>query len=110
MFEIKSKLKILANGFDYEKYWSRREKLYDPGTGRLQKYYYKWYLRRINLRFNADINFYDGGENNFKGRPRLGHGINGIVIAGGGSNWKELLYITPGNDWAEQKPGAGYRG
>lgn len=83
MFEIKSKLKILANGFDYEKYWSRREKLYDPGTGRLQKYYYKWYLRRINLRFNADINFYDGGENNFKGRPRLGHGINGIVIAGG---------------------------
>ena len=32
MFEIKSKLKILANGFDYEKYWSRREKLYDPGT------------------------------------------------------------------------------
>ena len=91
---LKLKLKEYAKGFNYEKYWSRREKLYKSDTGYLRKCYYKWYLRRINLRFNADINYYDGGEDNFKGRPQLGHGLNGIVIAGGAKIGKNC-FISP---------------
>lgn len=77
------KMKALASGFDYDKYWSRREKLFDNRTPKLIKVYYKLYLRRVDAKNGADINFCSDEINNFKGRPILGHGIKGIVIAGG---------------------------
>lgn len=73
----------LKGGFDYEKYWSRREKIFSPQVSKLLKLYYKYYIRKINLRYSADINFCSDQPDNFKGRPILGHALNGIVIAGG---------------------------
>lgn len=83
MSSIRQKVKNMADGFDYDKYWSRREKLYHPKTNKLLKLYYKYYIRRTNRRQNADINCFTFGEDNFRGRPKLGHGLNGIVVAGG---------------------------
>ena len=81
--KIKDMLKAFAMGFNYEKYFSRREKIFDKGTPKLIKNYYKLYLRRVDAKNGADINFCSEGEDCFDGRPTLGHGIKGIVIAGG---------------------------
>lgn len=69
-------------GFNYDKYWNRRDKFYDSKTPRILKLYYMFYLRRIDAKNGADINILPGKENNFKGHPILGHGIKGIVVAG----------------------------
>lgn len=76
-------LSKLKGEFDYEKYWTRREKIFQPQVCKLLKMYYKYYIRRINLKYNADINFCSNQPNNFAGRPILGHALNGIIIAGG---------------------------
>lgn len=80
---IKNISKKRAMGFDYDKYWTRREKLFDEKTPSIFKNYYKYYLRKINAKNGADINFCSDEKNNFKSRPILEHGIIGIVIAGG---------------------------
>lgn len=90
---MKNFLKKIATEFDYEKYWSRRDKIFDTQTPRILKEYYKFYLRRIDAKNGADINFCSDGENNFKGHPILGHGIKGIVIAGG-AKIGENCYIS----------------
>lgn len=80
--KIKKTIKIWASEFDYDKYWTRREKIFNEKTPLILKMYYKYYLRKTDAKNGADINFCSDGKNNFKGRPILGHGIKGIVIAG----------------------------
>lgn len=91
--KIKDTLRNLAMSFDYEKYFSRREKLFDKKTSKLLKAYYKFYLRRVDAKNGADINFCSEGKDCFEGRPILGHGIKGIVIAGGAKIGKNC-YIS----------------
>lgn len=96
---MSSLLRKVGVEFDYEKYWGRREKIFEPSVPRFLKMYYKLYIRRINLKYNADINFCSDQGNNFKGRPILGHGLNGIVIAGGakiGKNCEISHQVTIG--------------
>ena len=81
--KLRNQFRNFTMGFDYDKYWSRRDKIFDDATPPFVKAYYKFYLRRGDARNGADINFCSDGENNFKGHPILGHGIKGIVIAGG---------------------------
>ena len=52
--KIKDMLKAFAMGFNYEKYFSRREKIFDKGTPKLIKNYYKFYLRRVDAKRNAN--------------------------------------------------------
>lgn len=101
--KIKDMLKAFAMGFNYEKYFSRREKIFDKETPKFVKNYYKFYLRRVDAKNGADINFCSEGEDCFDGRPTLGHGIKGIVIAGGDKNRTELLYLASGHNRKKQK-------
>lgn len=82
--KFKESIKNYVMGYNHEKYWRRREKLFNKRTNRFLKMYYKLYIRHINLKQNADINFCTNSEkNNFLGRPFCPHGLNGIIIAGG---------------------------
>ena len=81
--KLKNIIKARLIEFDYEKYWNRRDKIFDKKIPAILRAYYKVYLRRIDAKNGADINFCTNEENNFKSHPRLGHGIKGIVIAGG---------------------------
>lgn len=81
---FKGCIKDYIMGYNHEKYWRRRDKIFDKNTNSILKAYYKLYIRHINLKQNADINFCTNNEkNNFLGRPFCPHGLNGIVIAGG---------------------------
>ena len=90
--KLKRYIKNYVIGYNHEKYWSRREKIFDNRTNRVLRMYYQLYIRYINLKQNADINFYTNSEkNNFLGRPICPHGLNGIVIAGGAIIGKNCL-------------------
>ena len=83
----------MATGFNYDKYWSRRDKIFNVNTPRFLKAYYKFYLRRIDAKNGADINFCVDEQDNFREHPILGHGIKGVVIAGGAKIGKNV-YIS----------------
>jgi serine O-acetyltransferase len=81
-------LKEKVTNFNYNKYWERRFALSNKKVNKLIKLYYQYYLKRIDAKNGADIAWrfdYDGKilSNNFAEPPILGHGIKGIVIAGG---------------------------
>ena len=80
-----SKLKKIYTGWDYDKYWSCREALFKPETGKVKFLYCKHYVSSVNRKNNADIAYDVTHEDNFKGRPILGHKLNGIIIAAGAS-------------------------
>ncbi|MFY4504054.1 serine O-acetyltransferase [Ligilactobacillus ruminis] len=80
---IRDYLLPAIKGFNYDKYWNRRDKIFEKKTPKILKMYYLFYLRRMDAKNGADINILTAAkENNFKGHPILGHGIKGIVIAG----------------------------
>lgn len=83
MNKILQKIKNIYLGWDYEKYWSCREALFDPKTSPLKFLLCKNYISRVHRRQCADIAYNLETGNNFKGRPILGHKLNGIVIASG---------------------------
>lgn len=89
---IVAKLKGIYIGWDYDKYWDCREALFDPKTCRLKFLYCKHYVSITNRRQNADIAYCIEAGNNFKGRPILGHNLNGIVIAAGAIIGKTVFY------------------
>ena len=81
--KIKSIIVNNANGFNYDKYWSRHDKVFDNKTPKILKLYYIYWLRKIDIKHSAHIYRILGGKNNFASHPILGHGLNGIIIAGG---------------------------
>lgn len=81
--DLKRYIKIIATGFDYDRYWHRRDKVFDSKTSCIIRAYYKFYLRRVDAKNGADINIVTELGNNFQSHPILPHGIKGIVIAGG---------------------------
>lgn len=83
MGKLKNWLKARYIGWDYDKYWSSREALFDPKTNKIKYFMCKSYVSKTNRRYAADIAYDVRGGNNFKGRPILGHKLNGIVIAAG---------------------------
>lgn len=83
MKKILQKLKKLYLGWDYDKYWGCREALFDPSTNKIKYLYCKHYISQVHRRQCADIAYNIETGNNFKGRPILGHKLNGIVIASG---------------------------
>mgnify|MGYP003278202103 CR=1 FL=1 len=80
---IYKKFKAVMTGWDYEKYWTCRENLFNPKASRIVKLYSKYYISKVNRKQNADIAYDTFGKDNFKGRPILGHKLNGIIIAAG---------------------------
>ena len=104
---IVAKLKGIYIGWDYDKYWDCREALFDPKTCRLKFLYCKHYVSITNRRQNADIAYCIEAGNNFKGRPILGHNLNGIVIAAGAIIGKKLFFIPSSDHW--KKSGGGHR-
>lgn len=83
MGSLREWLKKKYTGWDYNKYWSCREALFDPKINKIKLFYCRHYVSRTNRKNNADIAYNIGEKNNFKGRPVLGHKLNGIVIASG---------------------------
>lgn len=81
--ELKQYIKSIAMGFNYDKYWNRRDKIFGSKTPSIIKAYYKFYLRRVDAKNGADINIIAENGDNFQSHPILPHGIKGIVIAGG---------------------------
>lgn len=80
---LKQYIKSIATGFNYDKYWNRRDRVFDLKTPRILRAYYKFYLRRVDAKNGADINIIAENRDNFQSHPILPHGIKGIVIAGG---------------------------
>ena len=80
---LKQYIKSIATGFNYDKYWNRRDKIFDSRIPRILRAYYKFYLHRKNKKNGADINIVAENGDNFQAHPILPHGIKGIVIAGG---------------------------
>lgn len=76
-------LKGIYIGWDYDRYWSSREALFDPHTNKIKYFFCKAYVSKTNRRYAADIAYDVKSGDNFKGRPLLGHKLNGIVIAAG---------------------------
>lgn len=72
-----------ANSFNYEKYWTRHDRVFNPKIPKMLKLYYLYWLRRMDIKHSAHIYRILDGKNNFASWPVLGHGLNGIVIAGG---------------------------
>ena len=104
---IVAKLKGIYIGWDYDKYWDCREALFDPKTCRLKFLYCKHYVSITNRRQNADIAYCIEAGNNFKGRPILGHNLNGIVIAAGaiiGKNCFLSHQVTIGRNRGGHRP------
>ncbi|WKZ98222.1 serine O-acetyltransferase [Lactobacillus delbrueckii] len=83
MGKLKNWLKARYIGWDYDKYWSSREALFDPKTNKIKYFMCKSYVSKTNRRYAADIAYDVRGGKNFKGRPILRHKLNGIVIAAG---------------------------
>lgn len=83
MSKIIAKMKSWYIDWDYDKYWSCREALFNPKTNKVKFFFCKAYVSRINRKNNADIAYDIKNGDNFKGRPILGHKLNGIVIAAG---------------------------
>lgn len=97
-------LKLIFYGWDYNKYWSIRCKFYNPRTSKLRKKFYYWLILWINRRNAADINLGVTETDNFKGIPKCGHGIRGVVIAGGaiiGENCYISHQVTIGRSLGE---------
>ena len=82
-----------ANDFNYKKYWTRHDKVFDNKTPKILKLYYIYWLRKIDIKHSAHIYRVLGGKNNFASHPILGHGLNGIIIAGGAKIGKSC-YIS----------------
>ena len=80
---LKQYIKSIATGYDYDKYWNRRDKIFDLKVPRILRAYYKFYLRRVDAKNGADINIVAENGDNFQSHPILPHSIKGIVIAGG---------------------------
>lgn len=72
-----------ANGFNYKKYWTRHDKIFNPKVPKILKLYYLYYLRKVDTKHGAHIYRILDCKNNFKSWPILWHGLKGIVIAGG---------------------------
>ena len=45
---LKQYIKSIAMGFNYDKYWNRRDKIFGSKTPSIIKAYYKFYLRRVD--------------------------------------------------------------
>ena len=52
---LKQYIKSIATGFNYDKYWNRRDKIFDSRIPRILRAYYKFYLHRVDAKNGADI-------------------------------------------------------
>lgn len=74
-------LKACIEGYSKEKYWLRRQKIFEGKCNKCLKYLYHSYIRRTETLHNASIGLYlNGGGTIFGDIPDLPHGLNGIVI------------------------------
>lgn len=67
--------------FDYEKYWEMREYVCSH-TGGLKAYFYLYRIKKMDAFHNASLGTHIGFNSaQFKGRPFLPHGLNGIIVS-----------------------------
>ena len=88
-FFIKNLMGIVQH-FDYDKYWSRREKVVNPACKlpTIVKLWYLYYIKKCDAFNCASMGTDLNGGATFKSRPVLEHGLNGIII----SHFAEIGY------------------
>ena len=99
--------RVITGKYNDERFWRYRHAICCPGSiGRLRRMFYIQYCERMMRRYCADIAIgWDDDTakicENFAGPPSItNHGINGIVIAGGGEDWQERCHLSPSDHWS----------
>ena len=85
--------------YNPDKYWSRREKVVDPKSKKtkFKKLMYLRYIKKCDAFNCAFISTNINSGANFKSRPTLPHGLNGIVIGDNvivGKNYTIMHRVT----------------
>lgn len=99
--------KVLAiiQRYDHDLYWTMREYVqnYKGGKGKAKALFYLIRIKRMDAFANASTGInYNGESAFFESRPRLPHGLYGIIIAPGahiGKNVRICQQVTIGNDF-----------
>ena len=101
--------------YDDDKFWRRRHALLTGSARGIHKIYYSLYVDHEMRRSCADIMPGWNDETscvceNFLAPPNItAHGINGIVIAGGGDYRAKCDHLSPGNYRTKQRESPSYR-
>lgn len=104
-----NKLERIMNNFvshyNHEKYWKMKEKLCNPKTNKLLKYYYLFRLKKSDAFNSATLGHKMNGGSKWAGPPFLPHGIKGIFVtdkATIGRNAKIYQQVTIGINREEE--------
>ena len=102
--------RIICGKYNDTRFWRYRHALCKPGSiSPLKKVVYAQYCERMMRRYCADIAIgWDDDTakicENFAGPPSItNHGINGIVIAGGGEDWQERCHLSSSDHWSQPR-------
>ena len=85
--------------YNHKKYWKMKEKLCNPKTNKILKYYYLYRLKKSDAFNSASLGHQIKGGSKWKGSPVLPHGIKGIFVtdkARIGENVKIYQQVTIG--------------
>lgn len=74
---IQSKIKH----YNHKKYWNMREKFVDSKTNKILKYIYLYKIKKMDAFNNASMGTNTDVSAEFKTRPILPHGLNGIIVS-----------------------------
>ena len=109
--------RVITGKYNDERFWRYRHAICRPGSiGCLKKLFYAQYCQRMMRRYCADIavgcdDNIVGPCENFAGPPDITvHGINGIVIAGGGEDRQERHHLPSSHHRTESRARACHRG
>lgn len=105
------KIRSIVQHYDEDKYWNMRDWVQNtPINSRYKKIKQIWYIfniKRMDAFANASTGVQFGGNSAiFETRPRLPHGLYGIIIAPGthiGKNVRICHQVTIGNDFKDIK-------
>lgn len=75
-------LNVIFYGYNHEKYWKRREKIVNPKskTPLLLKYYYFYYIKKIDRKFHCSFGTNIGSGASFQTPPIFVHGIYSVRV------------------------------
>ena len=78
---ITRRIMAFVQGYDHEKYWTRRAKVVDPSYKNvLLKVYYLWYIKRVDNKHHCSFGTSYNWGAYFCTPPYLPHGPNGIIV------------------------------
>ena len=92
--------------YNEKRYWRMRDKVISFKGGKIKKaicMLYLFYIKRCDAFNNASLETMLGSGAAFATIPNLPHGLNGIIIAGGSHDRKQLYNISSGNNRKQWK-------